>query len=94
MKKIMLISDCKGEKDGGITKEEFEELKKFYAGEPPAKKLPEGPGMLCLGENYQVRCEEIQIRRIFRQEKLPGNSTMLRIGENYQVQEVEIRYMM
>ena len=72
----MFISDCKGEKDGGITKEEFEELKKFYSGELPAKKLPEGSKMLSLGENYQVRCEEIQIRGILRQTKLPGYSAL------------------
>lgn len=81
----MFISDCKGEKDGGITKEEFEELKKFYSGEPPAKKLPEGPGMLSLAENYQVRCEEIQISGILRQTKLPGYLGMFWIDENYQV---------
>lgn len=72
----MFVSDCKGEKDGGITKEEFEELKKFYSGEPPAKKLPEGSKMLSLGENYQVRCEEIQIRGILRQMKLSGYSAL------------------
>ncbi|VDI58797.1 fanconi anemia group M protein, partial [Mytilus galloprovincialis] len=43
--------------DGGISKEEYEELKRFYDGDPSTKTLPEKSTMLSLGETNQTETE-------------------------------------
>ncbi|CAC5419573.1 unnamed protein product [Mytilus coruscus] len=56
----MELRDSKSNEDGGISKDEYEELKRFYDGElsgKTGKTLPEKSTMLSLGETNQTEIE-------------------------------------